>query len=65
MVSVERIDKEDSFTTTLVFTNGNKGQEIEVYTWEADSIETALKSLSLQAVMALYNKTGKTTIKEW
>ena len=65
MVSVERVDKEESFITTLIFTNGNKGQEISVYVWEADAIETALKTLSLQVVMALYNKSGKTTIKEW
>jgi hypothetical protein len=65
MVKVERIDYEDSFMTTLVFTNGNKGQEIQVYAWEADAIEVSLKSLPLSAVMAFYDKTGKTTIKEW
>jgi hypothetical protein len=31
MVKVERIDFEDSFMTTLVFTDGKKGQEIQVY----------------------------------
>ena len=65
MVKVERVDFEDSFMTTLIFTNGNQGQEIQVYTWEADAIEVSLKSLPLEAVMAFYNKTGKTTIKEW
>jgi len=65
MVKVERIDFEDSFMTTLIFTNGNKGQEISVYAWEADAIEVSLKSLPLEAVMAFYNKSGKTTIKEW
>lgn len=65
MVKVERIDFEDSFMTTLVFTNGNKGQEIQVYAWEADAIQVSLKSLPLSAVMGFYNKTGKTTIKEW
>jgi hypothetical protein len=65
MVKVERVDYEDSFMTTLVFTNGNKGQEIQVYAWEADAIEVSLKSLPLSAVMAFYDKTGKTTIKEW
>ena len=65
MVKVERIDFEDSFMTTLVFTDGNKGQEIQVYAWEADAIEVSLKSLPLSAVMGFYNKTGKTTIKEW
>ena len=65
MVKVERIDFEDSFMTTLVFTNGNKGQEISVYAWEADAIEISLKSLPLSVVMGFYNKTGKTVIKEW
>jgi hypothetical protein len=65
MVKVERIDFEDSFMTTLVFTDGNKGQEIQVYAWEADAIQVSLKSLPLSAVMGFYNKTGKTTIKEW
>jgi hypothetical protein len=65
MVKVERIDFEDSFMTTLVFTDGKKGQEISVYAWEADAIQVSLKSLPLSAVMGFYNKTGKTTIKEW
>jgi hypothetical protein len=65
MVKVERIDYEDSFMTTLVFTNGNKGQEISVYAWEADNIESALKTLPLSVVMGYYNKTGKTLVKEW
>jgi hypothetical protein len=65
MVKVERIDFENSFMTTLVFKDGNKGQEISVYAWEADAIEVSLKSLPLSAVMGFYNKSGKTTIKEW
>jgi hypothetical protein len=36
-----------------------------VYAWEADAIQVSLKSLPLSAVMGFYNKTGKTTIKEW
>ena len=65
MVKVERIDYEDSFITILKFTNGNKGQEIQVYAWEADKIESALKTLPLSVVMGYYNKVGTTTIKEW
>jgi len=65
MVKVEREDFEESFVTKLIFTDGNKGQEISVYAWEADTIETALKGLPLAAVMAFYNKTGKKVIKEW
>ena len=65
MVKVERIDYEDSFMTTLVFTNGNQGQEIQVYAWEADAIEASLKTLPLAAVMGFYNKSGKKVIKEW
>lgn len=65
MVKVERIDYEDSFMTTLVFTNGNQGQEISVYAWEADNIESALKTLPLEVVMGYYNKVGKKLVKEW
>ena len=65
MVKVERIDFEDSFMTTLVFTNGNQGQEIQVYAWEADAVEASLKTLPLAAVMGFYNKSGKKVIKEW
>jgi hypothetical protein len=65
MVKVERIDYEDSFITTLVFTDGNKGQEINVYAWEADSIEASLKTLPLAIVLGFYNKKGKKIIKEW
>ena len=65
MVKVEREDFEKSFVTTLIFTDGDEGQEIQVYAWEADAIEASLKTLPLQAVLGFYNKSGKTTIKEW
>ena len=65
MVKVEREDFEESFVTKLIFTDGNNGQEIQVYTWEADAIEASLKTLPLEAVLGFYNKSGKTTIKEW
>ena len=65
MVYVEREDFEDSFVTILPFVNGNQGQEISVYAWEADAIESALQSLSLAQVMALYNRVGKSVIKDW
>ena len=65
MVKVEREDFEKSFVTKLIFTDGNNGQEIEVYAWEADAIEASLKTLPLEAVLGFYNKSGKTTIKEW
>ena len=65
MVKVEREDFEKSFVTTLTFTDGNEGQEIQVYAWEADAIEASLKTLPLEAVLGFYNKSGKTTIKEW
>ena len=65
MVKVEREDFEESFMVTLIFTNGNKGQEIQVYAWEADAIEASLKTLPLAAVMGFYNKSGKKVIKEW
>ena len=65
MVKVEREDFDESFTTILRFIDGNKAQEIQVYAWEADNIETALKSLPLSVVMGFYNKSGKKVIKEW
>ena len=65
MVTVEREDFEGSFMTTLTFTDGNEGQEIQVYVWEANAIETALKSMSLAQVKALRDTTGKSIIKEW
>jgi hypothetical protein len=65
MVKVEREDFEESFMVTLKFTNGNQGQEIQVYAWEADAIEASLKTLPLAAVMGFYNKSGKKVIKEW
>ena len=65
MVKVEREDFEESFMVTLKFSNGNQGQEIQVYAWEADAIEASLKTLPLAAVMGFYNKSGKKVIKEW
>lgn len=65
MVSVEREDFEESFVTILRFIDGNKAQEIQVYAWEADNIEAALKTLPLEVVLGFYNKVGKSTIKEW
>ena len=65
MVKVEREDFEKSFVTKLIFTDGNEGQEIQVYAWEADAIEASLKTLPLEAILGFYNKSGKTTIKEW
>lgn len=65
MVKVEREDFEKSFVTKLIFTDGDEGQEIQVYAWEADAIEASLKTLPLEAVLGFYNKSGKTTIKEW
>jgi hypothetical protein len=65
MVKVEREDFEESFVTKLIFTDGNNGQEIYIYAWEADAIEASLKTLPLEAILGFYNKSGKTTIKEW
>lgn len=65
MVKVERIDHPKSFITTLIFSNGNEAQEIQVYVWEADAIETKIQNISLQQVGALYNKEGTSVVKEW
>jgi hypothetical protein len=47
------------------FKDGNQAQEIQVYVWEANAIETAIQSMSLAQVTALKNTVGKQTIKEW
>ena len=65
MVYVEREDFEDSFITILRFVNGNKAQEISVYVWEADAIEAKIQAISLAQVGQLYNKSGKSVIKDW
>ncbi len=65
MVSVEREDIKDSFITIMRFKDGNQAQEIQVYVWEANAIETAIQSMSLAQVTALKNTVGKQTIKEW
>ena len=65
MVYVEREDIEKSFITILRFVNGNEAQEISVYTWEADAIQTKLQGISLAQIGQLYNKTGKSVIKDW
>ena len=65
MIKVEREDFEKSFVTKLIFIEGNDGHEIQVYAWEADAIEASLKTLPVEAVLGLYNKSGKSTIKEW
>ncbi len=65
MVSVEREDIENSFVTILRFKNGNEAQEISVYVWEADAIETKIKNIPLNIVNQLYTKKGTTIIKDW
>jgi len=65
MVYVEREDIDKSFITILRFVNGNQAQEIHVYTWEADAIQTKLQNISLAQIGDLYNKTGKSVIKNW
>lgn len=65
MVKVTRVDHPESFTSTLIFENENKGQEIQVYKWEANAIENKVKGMSLAQVMALYNLEDKRVIAEW
>ena len=65
MVKLERIDVENSFITIFRFINGNEAQEIQVYTWEADAIETKVKNVSLATIGQLYNKSGTTLVKDW
>jgi len=65
MVKVTRVDHPESFTSTLIFENENRGQEIQVYKWEANAIENKVKGMSLAQVMALYNLEDKRVIAEW
>ena len=65
MVEVTRIDHPKSFMSTLKFENGNIGQEIQVYKWEANAIETKVKTLSIAQVMALYNLEDNRVIASW
>ena len=65
MVEVTRIDHPKSFMSTLKFENGNIGQEIQVYKWEANAIETKVKTLSIAQVMALYNLEDNRVIATW
>lgn len=65
MVSVEREDIPESFISILRFKNGNKGQEIQVYKWEADVIVTKLQTFTLSAINTMYNLDVKTTVKSW
>ena len=54
-ISVEREDLPESFVTILRFINGNETQEIQVYKWEANAIESKVKGLSAAQVLAHYN----------
>jgi len=63
-MKITREDFKDSFQTLLIFQDGNKAQEINVYSWEADQIEQALKSMSWESITALKDYTGKKVIKK-
>ncbi len=64
-ISVEREDLPESFVTILRFINGNQSQEIQVYKWEANAIESKVKGLSAAQVLALYNLEDKRVIASW
>ena len=63
-MKIIRHDKINSFQTKLIFQDGNSTNEIYVYVWEADNIETALKSLTWSKIKSYKSKTGSKTIKE-
>jgi len=63
-MKITREDFKDSFQTLLIFQDDNKAQEIHVYSWEADKIEQALKSMSWESITALKDYKGKKVIKK-
>jgi|SaaInlV_130m_DNA_2_1039683.scaffolds.fasta_scaffold36666_2 hypothetical protein len=63
-MKIIRVDFENSFTTKLIFQDGNTGYEINVYSWEADTIEQAIKSMTWDQIKAFKNYSGTRTIKE-
>jgi hypothetical protein len=65
MVKITRIDHKESFMSTFIFEHGNKGQEIQVYKWEANAMETALKTMTSAQVLGLYNLEDKRVLAEW
>lgn len=65
MVEVERIDVPNSFQTILKFNDGNTSQEIPVFSWEADAIESKLMSIDSVTINQIYTKTGKKPVKTW
>ena len=63
-MKIIREDKEKSFETKLIFQDGNEANEIMVYTWEADTIETAIKSMPWKKIKDYKKVKGIKTIKE-
>ena len=63
-MKIIREDKEKTFETKLIFQDGNEANEIMVYTWEAHTIETALKSMSWKKIKDYKKVKGIKTIKQ-
>jgi hypothetical protein len=63
-MKIIREDLEKSFDTLLIFQDGNEANEIHVYSWEADTIETALKTMSWKQIKDYKEVKGIKTIKE-
>ena len=51
--------------STFIFEHENTGQEIQVYKWEANAMETALKTMTAAQVLGLYNLEDKRVLAEW
>jgi len=64
MVKIERIDLAGSFETMFKIRDGNTAEEIWVWAWEADNIETLIKATSWANISAILARDGTTTVKE-
>lgn len=62
---IEREDIKDSFITILRLYDqtGKRAQELQVFVWEADAIETKVKNMTWATIQALSDTEGKRVIK--
>ena len=65
MAKIERVDTKGSFTTLLILTsdNGKETHEIHVPVWEADAMETKIKTATWLSIKTLRDKEGRKTVK--
>jgi len=63
MVKIERIDKAGSFETMFRISDGNTAEEIYVWAWEADNVESVLRTTSRERIQIILNKDGRKVVK--